>query len=134
MMKEIQMPWEVLKFLSEGRSVSGGSISSALGISRAAVWKRIELLRLKGFDIEAVPSKGYLLKGAPDLSEEAVRAGALGGLWQHMQYFENTYSTNDLAGGFKDPQTGAVIIADGQERLNGLRLTVSRMTYLAIRS
>ncbi|WP_303723075.1 biotin--[acetyl-CoA-carboxylase] ligase [Malonomonas rubra] len=47
--------------------VSGQEISQSLNISRAAVWKQVELLRDQGFEIEAQRSKGYRLVDGPDL-------------------------------------------------------------------
>ena len=41
--------------------VSGAELAEQLGISRAAVWARIEELRQLGYDIEAGPHLGYRL-------------------------------------------------------------------------
>lgn len=46
--------------------LSGESIAQELNISRAAVWKRIEKLRKKGFKIDAQPRSGYRLIESPD--------------------------------------------------------------------
>lgn len=47
--------------------ISGQDISKRLNISRAAVWKQVELLREQGFEIEAQRSRGYRLLDGPDL-------------------------------------------------------------------
>ena len=47
--------------------VSGADLSQKLGISRAAIWARIEDLRQLGYDIAASPHQGYQLLGIPDL-------------------------------------------------------------------
>jgi biotin operon repressor BirA-like protein len=44
---------DILAILSGGDYVSGEKISQELGISRAAVWKRIAQLREDGWQIEA---------------------------------------------------------------------------------
>jgi BirA family transcriptional regulator, biotin operon repressor / biotin---[acetyl-CoA-carboxylase] ligase len=44
--------------------VSGAELAEQLGISRAAVWARIEELRRLGYDIEAGPHFGYRLVSA----------------------------------------------------------------------
>ena len=44
---------DILAILSGGDYVSGEKISQELGISRAAVWKRIAQLREEGWQIEA---------------------------------------------------------------------------------
>jgi BirA family biotin operon repressor/biotin-[acetyl-CoA-carboxylase] ligase len=46
--------------------VSGAELAEQLGISRAAVWARIEELRSLDYDIEAGPHLGYRLVSAPD--------------------------------------------------------------------
>ena len=47
--------------------VSGAELAEQLGISRAAIWARIEELRRLGYDIEASPHFGYRLVSAPDV-------------------------------------------------------------------
>jgi BirA family biotin operon repressor/biotin-[acetyl-CoA-carboxylase] ligase len=69
----------LLMLLTDGRVHSGERLAQALGVSRAAVWKGIERLRLQGIDIEAVPRRGYRLPDAVELLEErAVRAAIAG--------------------------------------------------------
>jgi BirA family biotin operon repressor/biotin-[acetyl-CoA-carboxylase] ligase len=46
--------------------ISGQEISQTLNVSRAAVWKQVELLREQGFAIEAQRSRGYRLLDGPD--------------------------------------------------------------------
>jgi BirA family biotin operon repressor/biotin-[acetyl-CoA-carboxylase] ligase len=46
--------------------VSGERISDELGVSRTAVWKHIRNLRQAGYQIEAIPSRGYQLQQSPD--------------------------------------------------------------------
>jgi BirA family biotin operon repressor/biotin-[acetyl-CoA-carboxylase] ligase len=47
--------------------VSGADLAEELGVSRAAIWGRIEELRQLGYEIEAGPHFGYRLVGAPDV-------------------------------------------------------------------
>lgn len=51
----------VLKMLCESEYVSGESISARLGITRAAVWKKITALRESGWEIESAGKRGYRL-------------------------------------------------------------------------
>jgi BirA family biotin operon repressor/biotin-[acetyl-CoA-carboxylase] ligase len=61
--------------LADGRLHSGERLAQVLGVSRAAVWKSIERLRMRGIEIEAVPRRGYKLPDAVELLEErAIRA------------------------------------------------------------
>ena len=66
----------ILRMLSEGGFVSGEDISRALGISRAAVWKRIVALREAGWQIESGGKRGYRLI-AGDSLDPALWAGSL---------------------------------------------------------
>lgn len=52
---------ELLRCLDDGRYHSGETLSARFGMSRAALWKRIEALRELGVPIEAVPRRGYRL-------------------------------------------------------------------------
>lgn len=62
--------------LAGGHFVSGEAIASRLGISRAAVWKRVRALRARGLPIDAVRGRGYrLYGGSPLLSAQAVAGG-----------------------------------------------------------
>ena len=47
--------------------VSGADLAEQLGVTRAAIWGRIEELRRLGYEIEAGPHFGYRLVGAPDV-------------------------------------------------------------------
>ena len=52
---------DILEMLAGGDFVSGEKISAELGISRAAVWKRVEALRAQGYAIESAGRRGYRL-------------------------------------------------------------------------
>ncbi len=49
----------------KGKYISGADLGSLLGISRAAVWKQMNLLRRDGYEISARPRFGYRLDGLP---------------------------------------------------------------------
>lgn len=56
--------------------VSGDLLAREVGLTRAAVWKRIEVLREAGIPIAAVPGRGYRLEQPLDLLDAgAIRAG-----------------------------------------------------------
>ena len=57
------MKYVVLKFLKEAvpGCVTGAEMGERLGVSRTAIWKYIEELRLDGYTIEAASKKGYRL-------------------------------------------------------------------------
>lgn len=56
----------LLAFLAaEGAPVSGDRLAKELGISRVAIWSRLERLRAAGFSFQASPRKGYVLQATP---------------------------------------------------------------------
>lgn len=56
--------------------VSGDALARECGQTRAAVWKRIEALRVAGIAIDARPGRGYALAASLDLLDaDAIRAG-----------------------------------------------------------
>ncbi|MGY6587412.1 MAG: biotin--[acetyl-CoA-carboxylase] ligase [Wenzhouxiangella sp.] len=66
---------QLLNCLSDGGRHSGRQLAERFGISRAAVWKRIERLRALGLAVDAVPGGGYQLS-PPDewLDADAIQA------------------------------------------------------------
>ena len=54
---------KVLEFLenNRGKYVSGGDLAAELGVSRNSVWKAVNALKAKGYEIGAVTNKGYVL-------------------------------------------------------------------------
>lgn len=66
---------ELLRRLAAGGS-SGDALARDAGITRAAVWKRIEGLRAAGARIEARPGRGYVLDAPLELLDPVrLRAG-----------------------------------------------------------
>ena len=70
------MKAELLSVLRDaGDYVSGQDLCEKFGVSRTAVWKGINQLKEAGYEIEAVPNKGYKLLSVPDaLSEEELKS------------------------------------------------------------
>jgi BirA family biotin operon repressor/biotin-[acetyl-CoA-carboxylase] ligase len=105
-------------------AVSGAELSHALGVSRAAIWARIEDLRALGYDIEASPHRGYRLLSAPDLlhaDDLLSRLGHTKVIGREIQVFQETTSTNDVIDklardGIKE---GVVVFAESQSRGRG---------------
>lgn len=106
-----------------GDFVSGQELSRVLNISRAAVWKQVELLRQAGFDIEAQRSRGYRLLGGPDrlLADEIQTDLDVQRIGSSVVCLEEIDSTNARARQFgEDGATdGMVIIADRQSAGRG---------------
>ena len=87
-----------LRGAGEG-GVSGAALAKQLGVSRAAVWARIEELRRVGYDIEASPHHGYRLHASPDrlhADDLLARLGPVKVIGRDIQVFNETSSTNDI--------------------------------------
>jgi len=104
--------------------VAGTELSQKLGVSRAAVWARIEELRSLGYEIDASPHLGYRLRSAPDALHADDLLAALGDtkiVGRDIRVFEETTSTNDVMeklarDGVKE---GVVVFAESQTRGRG---------------
>lgn len=56
----------LLAFLeAAGEPVSGDRLAKELGVSRVAIWSRLERLRAAGYVFAASPRKGYVLRSVP---------------------------------------------------------------------
>lgn len=94
---------KVLSFLENNRGgfISGADMAESIGISRNAVWKAINELRQKGYEIESVTNKGYRLTEKNDIiSAEGIRAYMDPDLISktgELIVFESVDSTNDKA-------------------------------------
>ncbi|HYM86199.1 MAG TPA: bifunctional biotin--[acetyl-CoA-carboxylase] ligase/biotin operon repressor BirA [Pseudoxanthomonas sp.] len=66
---------EVLQRLIAG-PVSGDVLAREAGLTRAAMWKRVEALREAGVEIDAQPGRGYALRHAPELLDADAILGA----------------------------------------------------------
>ena len=56
------MKSEILRLLKESDDyVSGQQLCERFQVSRTAVWKVVDQLKKEGYEIEAVPRKGYAL-------------------------------------------------------------------------
>ncbi|MFQ5518942.1 MAG: biotin--[acetyl-CoA-carboxylase] ligase, partial [Mariprofundus sp.] len=79
---------------SSQSAVSGAVLASELGLSRAGIWKHIQMLKKSGTDIEARPGKGYVLNSeqfTASLLQARLNSKRLG---QKILVLEETGSTN----------------------------------------
>ena len=60
---------KLLDFFEKNKGVyfSGEELAARLSISRTAVWKAVNSLRKDGYEIDAVPNKGYCLSADTDI-------------------------------------------------------------------
>lgn len=121
---------KIIGLLRTGRGAytSGQTISRELGISRNAVWKRVESLRKSGYSIKAFPRKGYVLAASADntggpfnKTELAIALSKSKLIGRNVVFFDSTDSTNlramELAK--NGAPEGTVVIADSQSEGRG---------------
>jgi len=114
--------FKVLEILERSeKPISGESISNELGMTRSAVWKQINELRMMGYDIASSQKEGYKLthtsnKLLPYEVHKKLRTRFIG---KKMRYLENTPSTiwvgkQLCSEGDVEKMHGMVIIAEEQ--------------------
>lgn len=114
---------DILQLLNDGKFHSGEELGSALGISRAAVWKQLSHWRQRGVEFDSVRGKGYrLLKSYEPLSESVIRAN----ISAHSQkYISALYvrdkvdSTNDAVMQEMQANTQSAVICLAEEQTSG---------------
>ena len=77
----------------EGNFISGESLASSLGVSRAAVWKAVSALQEKGYEIETKKHHGYRMTPCDDYNELSLsRLSPV-----KVFFYDEISSTNDEA-------------------------------------
>lgn len=116
---------KVLVFLREqkGAFVSGEEISKKLKVTRAAVWKDIQVLKKTGYEIEAQPHLGYRLLGAPDrlFADEISHGLKTRVVGKSIISYDTIGSTNDAAFrlGEEGVAEGVCVLAEHQTKGRG---------------
>lgn len=106
--------------------VSGDTLAREAGLTRAAVWKRIDALREAGIAIAAAPGRGYRLEQTLDLLDaEAIRAAMAKPARAHLAALDIAWSldsTNSELLRRETPQRGCeVLLAERQTGGRGRR-------------
>ncbi|EYU13835.1 bifunctional biotin--[acetyl-CoA-carboxylase] ligase/biotin operon repressor BirA [Photorhabdus aegyptia] len=70
-MKDITVPLQLIKILSDGDVHSGQQLGKDLGMSRAGINKHIQTIREWGIELETTPGKGYSLMAPMQLLDES---------------------------------------------------------------
>lgn len=110
----------ILKVLraNPGEYVSSEELCKDAGISRAAIWKRMETLREEGYEIEASPHLGYRLIASPDrLIADEIKWGLKARIFgKDVIAYKKVDSTNDAAYllAEKGMKEGTVVVAEEQ--------------------
>ncbi|QHS16315.1 bifunctional biotin--[acetyl-CoA-carboxylase] synthetase/biotin operon repressor [haloarchaeon 3A1-DGR] len=96
----------------ESGPVSGPDLAEQLDVSRAAVWKHVEALRDRGFEIES-GDDGYVVTDAPTYGAAAIRYGS--DAPYGIEFHDAIGSTNDRARELAEAgRTDVAVIADEQ--------------------
>lgn len=109
----------MIEALADGQFHSGESLGRLLGISRAAVWKRLSTLAAKGVVLESVRGKGYRILGGLELLDEGrLNAGSS----VPVVVLDETVSTNDDAVQMlRQRSTAFAVLAEHQTAGRGRR-------------
>lgn len=116
----------ILRQLRERQEfVSGQELCEKLGISRTAVWKCIRQLEAEGYQLEAVPNRGYCLRQVPDILSESEVQSRLHTSWvgQTVVYCAQVDSTNIRARRLAEDgaEAGTLVVSDQQTKGRGSR-------------
>lgn len=109
---------EVLKELenNKGDYISGVQLADNLGVSRNSVWKAIKALEKSGYEINAIPNKGYCLAEKNDILSSYSIKQHLKNPHLDISVFSSVTSTNTILKEMAEQgaKEGTVIIAEEQ--------------------
>ena len=109
---------EVLKELenNKGDYISGGQLADNLGVSRNSVWKAIKALEKSGYEINAIPNKGYCLAEKNDILSSYSIKQHLKNPHLDISVFSSVTSTNTILKEMAEQgaKESTVIIAEEQ--------------------
>ena len=118
----------LLQQLSDGRFHSGQRLAALLGVSRTAVWKRLQRMQAElGIEVQSVRGRGYRLAAPLELlNEAAIRqhlSSSAGARVEELLLCSVVDSTNNAAAASDAPQPGRakVWLAEHQTAGRGRR-------------
>ncbi len=120
------MKEKILTCLKEAQDyISGQVLCGQFGVSRTAVWKVIRQLREEGWEIEAVPNRGYRLMESGDVYTKTSLESALHTQWlgKNLIFLEEVDSTNTEVRRLAEQGApeGTLVIAEQQNAGKGRR-------------
>ncbi|WP_163835753.1 bifunctional biotin--[acetyl-CoA-carboxylase] ligase/biotin operon repressor BirA [Spartinivicinus ruber] len=111
----------LLKLLADGQFHSGDALGKALGVSRAAVWKKLQKLQEWGLELHSVRGKGYRLgPGVSLLTHEKLEQipQVCSGEYQ-LKLLATSASTNDEVQQFLKQNPGKKLICMAEYQASG---------------
>jgi BirA family biotin operon repressor/biotin-[acetyl-CoA-carboxylase] ligase len=113
----------LIRLLADGQFHSGEALGAQLGITRAAVWKRLQSLAQLDLPIESQRARGYRITGGLQLlDEERILAGLsteAGALVHRLYCFDEIDSTNRFL--LQQGEAGDICVAERQTAGRGRR-------------
>ncbi len=116
----MQLKIEILKALesNRGKDISGQVLADRLGVSRNAIWKAVNALKLEGYQIMAGQNKGYRLSERNDMISavgiaDAVQHRTKGlAIYTHKELDSTNNEAKRLIAGGQEGM--ALVVAEGQ--------------------
>ena len=103
--------------------ISGQEISERLGVSRQAVWKSINALKEKGYEIQSVTNRGYRLVSSPNYLNESSLKSLLHNkiIGKNLIVLDSVDSINDCLKklGNEGCENGTVVVTREQTKGKG---------------
>lgn len=118
---------QLLEILADGKFHSGEELGALLGVSRAAVWKKLSTWRRRGVELEVVRGKGYrLMVPIERWSADQITSHIsveIAAIIDKLVVEERVGSTNDLAARImrESPRAAVVCLAEEQTAGRGRR-------------
>lgn len=120
-----EQPNRLLMLLLSAKNnyISGEEVSNKLGVTRSAIWKQVNNLRNRGYEIESSTKKGYRLVSSPDLllpEEIWIRSHAKV-FGRKIYYYTTIDSTNAEAKklALNGALSGSLVVAEEQTKGKG---------------
>ncbi len=112
---------QLLQRMANGQWVSGSGLARELGMSRAAIWKRLQMLEGLGLRVHALRGRGYRLAQPLELLSELAFSPDLSDMAARLPRFllMSTESTNQFLLDREDPQ--GICLAEHQTAGRGRR-------------
>lgn len=112
---------ELYRLLADGQFHSGSELGRTLGISRAAIWKKIKKLQEQGISIESVTGKGYQLGQSVTFIVAEFLKSELPS-YENILVFDQLDSTNlEVRRQLKSGSSNVLVIAEEQTEGRGRR-------------
>src|SRR5690554_694192 len=100
-MQGMDKKYMILEELKKNREgfISGEKLAAHFNISRTAVWKHMEKLRVEGYNLASCTRRGYRYIAAPDVINDYEVLGSLDtdSLGKKVYFFNEVDSTNNIA-------------------------------------